>query len=233
SASSPHLETAKRSRASSRTCRSAAHTSVSTTGPSSPICARAIYCGSRCGISVNFACGWCARTARVPVWNSATTTAPEPQSTKCSIRSWGSSSRSSSSGCSKPPETGPGNPHPGAPATHPSPLFRAQIMHAEKPTAVAPAGIGAKARTCCKRLKFADRVFVGILGVDALANGEDDLTAGHGHDLIGKATDVHLDAASVGIVERLVAKSRCVEIRIELAVGAREKIEDERRGDAG
>ena len=84
---------------------------------------------------------------------------------------------------------------------------RGEKMDAEEARGVGPGADRAEAGARRQALEPVDRVFAGILGVDALARGEADGAAGDGHDLVGEAADVDLDAAGRLVVERVVREA--------------------------
>ena len=55
-------------------------------------------------------------------------------------------------------------------------------------------------------------VFVRVLGVDALAFGEDEGAAGDAHGLLGEAHQIHLDAAGLRVLDRIMREAGEVEI---------------------
>ena len=68
-------------------------------------------------------------------------------------------------------------------------------MQAEELVRSVQAWAGVQPARAAKRLELLDRIFVRVLGVDALALGETERAAQHAHRLRGKAHEMHLDAA--------------------------------------
>ena len=71
-----------------------------------------------------------------------------------------------------------------------------------------------------------------ILGVNALALGKGEGTALHAHGLLGKAHEIHLDAALPLVVDGVMGEAGQVEIAVKLAIDADEQIEIEGGRDA-
>src|SRR3954469_14160395 len=76
-------------------------------------------------------------------------------------------------------------------------------------------------------------VLVAVLGVDGLAGAEFEHPACQPYLLPLLAGEMHLDAATVGIVEGMMAETCKIEVAVELAVDAREEVEIEPGRDAG
>src|SRR6202045_1708601 len=98
-------------------------------------------------------------------------------------------------------------------------------MHAEEISAICPNAARQPSRRAGDILKLADRIFVGVLGMDGFAGRKLKPQAPDSHRLIPNTDDVHLDAALAGIVHRLVAEAIEIERAFELAVDPRQKIE--------
>src|SRR5688572_7998838 len=105
-------------------------------------------------------------------------------------------------------------------------------MQAEEPVGIGPGFDRSPAGGAGKRLELRYRVFVGVLGVDALAAREAEIAPEHTHALVGEAHDIDLDAARILVVDRLVRETQQVEIAIELPVDAGKQVEIKGGGDA-
>src|SRR5262245_52643960 len=105
-------------------------------------------------------------------------------------------------------------------------------MHAEQIVLIGPHSQRLPAGGAGEVVELTDRVFVGVLGVDALAGAEVEGAAQDAHHLPAQAPEVHLDTALARVVDRLVLEGADVEGAGQLAVDAVEQIEVERRGDA-
>src|SRR6185436_17439264 len=82
-------------------------------------------------------------------------------------------------------------------------------------------------------LKLADRVLVGVLGVDGLAGAEAEATAGYRHVLVAPADEMHLDAPVAGVIDGLVPEGVEIERAADLTIDAGQQVEVESSGDAG
>jgi hypothetical protein len=67
------------------------------------------------------------------------------------------------------------------------------------------------ARQCPEVL---ERVFVAVLGVDALSGGEIELSPGNPNVLARLADEVHLDAVTLGIIEGAMVEALEIEISV-------------------
>src|SRR4029078_3303113 len=83
-------------------------------------------------------------------------------------------------------------------------LCQAEQVQAEEPVGIGP-GVGwGTAGATRQRLELLDRIFVRILGVDALALGKTELAAHHPHRLAREAHEMHLDAALRFVLDAVV-----------------------------
>ena len=87
-------------------------------------------------------------------------------------------------------------------------------------------------RPCRELPEAVERVLVGILGVDGLARCEMEAVLSQRDVLCPHRYEVHLDPALGRVVEGVVAPAFQVEVRSQLAVDARKKIQIERGGHA-
>ena len=93
-------------------------------------------------------------------------------------------------------------------------------MHAEEISAIGPNATREPSRRAGDILKLADRIFVGVLGMDGFAGRKSKPQVPDSHRLIPITENAHLDAALAGIVNRLVAEAIEIERAFELADAA-------------
>src|SRR4029079_802438 len=110
---------------------------------------------------------------------------------------------------------------------------RDEVHDSEEPDRVGPGPGNLKARAARQHGDAGIVELVGILGVDALPFGEGEALPGNGDSLRLEAAEVDFDAALDRIVERLVGEGRQIEVGVELAVHAPQKVQRELGRDAG
>ena len=108
-----------------------------------------------------------------------------------------------------------------------------QPMDAEELLLAAPGPPRREARLLRQRAEILHRVFVRILGVDRLALRERDLWPATRTLCAARLTRYISMRCAVRIVEGVMGEGVQVEIRAQLAIGARQQVLVERRGDAG
>src|SRR2546426_822843 len=91
-----------------------------------------------------------------------------------------------------------------------------QEMQAEQPVLVGPNVRRTPAGVFRQRLKPIHRIFVRILGVNALGPSEPKLAAQHPYCLAREAHEMHLDAATRLVIDCVVGEAADVDVAVEL-----------------
>src|SRR5436309_6575769 len=102
--------------------------------------------------------------------------------------------------------------------------FCGEIENAKPVAVISPHSNKLKSCLAGESDKALRRVFVGIFSDDLLARMEMKLPVFYSHSLIDFADETDLDPAFVRIVNRVVPPMSKIEVRVELAVRAREQI---------
>ena len=105
-------------------------------------------------------------------------------------------------------------------------------MQAEEVVGVGPRLDRVPAARAGEILKLGDRVFVRVLGVDALAASEGERAAEHMHALLGEAHEINLDTPGLSVPHRVMGEAGEIECALKLAIDAGQQIEIEGGGDA-
>src|SRR5262245_20028447 len=98
-------------------------------------------------------------------------------------------------------------------------------MYAEQFARVRPHAARLPIGRAGKVAELADRILVGILGVDALSRAEEDAPAPNLDALLFQADEVHFDPSVTRIIDGLVLERIQVEVGAKLAIDARQEIE--------
>src|SRR5438046_1578041 len=102
--------------------------------------------------------------------------------------------------------------------------FCGEIENAKPVAVISPHSNKLKSCLAGESHKALRGVFVGIFSDDFLARVETKLPVFHSHSLIDLADEIDLDPAFVRIVNRVVPPLSYIEVRVELAVRAREQL---------
>src|SRR3954468_23092694 len=97
-------------------------------------------------------------------------------------------------------------------------------MNAEIIVRVGPDRRRRPAGAARQRAERLDRIFVAVLGVDGLAGAEVDALAAHLDALALQTRQMHLDARTLAVEERVMLEAGQIELGAELAVDARQQI---------
>ena len=105
-------------------------------------------------------------------------------------------------------------------------------MQTKRLIGVGPGLDGVPAPGARERLELGDRVFVRILGVDALTLGEGEAAAQDVYGLVGKAHEIHFHTAGLPIPYRVMGEAGEIERGPKLAIDAVQQIQIEGGSDA-
>src|SRR5215831_16751510 len=105
-------------------------------------------------------------------------------------------------------------------------------MKAEEPVLIGPRVPWPPSGAARQRSESVDRVFMRVLGVNALAFDEAKLVPEDANGLARQTHEMHLDTAFGVVIDRIMGETPDIDVAAELAIDAFEQIEVEGGGDA-
>src|SRR5437879_61496 len=99
-----------------------------------------------------------------------------------------------------------------------------QPVDAEQPLFVGPDRAGIETGAAGHLAEGLDGVFVAVLGMHRLTDREIETLAAQRHALALEADQIHFDAVGAWVVRRVMRKGIGIEVRAQLAIGARQEV---------
>src|SRR5713226_8093029 len=103
-------------------------------------------------------------------------------------------------------------------------LTSSEVLHTEQLAWVCPHLLDGKARACRQLCKLLERIFVGTLRPDALAQFEGNFTLPNANRLVFQTHQMHLDPALTRVIEGIVPKLAQLEVGVQFLVHAHQQL---------